>query len=1027
MGIADLFRPKYRHSDVRVRTEAVRALGADDATILKQIAKSDRDIGVRRIAIEKIEEADVLAELAAAESERSLRDLAGERAARLWQTTACGDDAEKAGSALGGLIDLAGKLGDQDALVGVVAKAELAAIRKRAFGELREARALAALAKSDAPQELRTAAVARIDDGDVLRAIAIDTTVKEVGLAAVEKLEDVERLEQVAQKAKNKAVRQKARKIVGEIQDAERAKKPGVSDDVKRKRAERAQLLREVEAVVESFDFAKSAEIVRKAEAAWAALGEEANDDRFAKTVERFWKRKEIHEQQARSSDELRAIEREAREAKDRAAAERTPKPVAPPVDEAEPGESDAKREAREAEAKARREEREKAKAEDDARRAAQQAERAAKQKEDAERGAAVAASLEAMCQDMEQLAGSDNRDTRAIDRLLAQAAKAFEQVAKVANPQRDTLADRYTAARGKLVTKSGELREAEDWQRWTNVPKAEALIQTAKEMLEAPATPDLGNRLRQLQALWKEVGPMPQRRSKELWETFKTACDQVYEKVRGVRAVEQEKFVEVAKVKEALIAEAEAIADSTDFAATAEKLKALQAQWKQSGYLPRKQGDELWKRFRTACDRFFERRKPLLDAQHEEQAENLRKKQELIARATAVANGAGEGTWGKAIGEIKDLQAEWKEIGHVPRRDADAVYKAFRAACDSLFAKRDAARDAEANAHRAEIDALKAEIDGVIAGGDDVVGRALAARAKAREVDALGSEVEAMVRHVLEHHRDTVKNTELDPARFHDKREKLIARVEELMPKQPAAPQGADVAAQLKAAMRQNAFGDLRWSGRDPVEVLDDLKQEWNEIGPILTDDDHAQADRFEAAIGRVLEAHGRQPRAADDGAGERRRRRRDRHSGPPINVAAQPVVVPVATTLPPMPLPEPSPLEVVPDAHADATTSISGPEDVTATATPISAHDAVTQPAKLPPELPHAAPSEPEPVVAAAEPPRRKSLSQMPAMTELDDAWDLGDEDPTAKPPAEESPPSSFEMAGDGSAEGDGLDSAD
>ena len=104
----------------------------------------------------------------------------------------------------------------------------------------------------------------------------------------------------------------------------------------------------------------------------------------------------------------------------------------------------------------------------------------------------------------------------------------------------------------------------------------------------------------------------------------------------------------------------------------------------------------------------------------------------------------AGEGGWGKAIGEIKELQREWKEIGFVPRRDADAVYKAFRAACDSLFAKRDAARDGEANAHRAEIDALEGRDRAMSrAGGDDVVdardrgarqgARARAARAPTR------------------------------------------------------------------------------------------------------------------------------------------------------------------------------------------------------------------------------------------------------------------------------------------------------
>ena len=142
--------------------------------------------------------------------------------------------------------------------------------------------------------------------------------------------------------------------------------------------------------------------------------------------------------------------------------------------------------------------------------------------------------------------------------------------------------------------------------------------------------------------------------------------------------------------------------------------------------------GDELWKRFRAACDKFFEQRKPLLDARHSEEADNLAKKQALITRAQQVVDGApGPGGWGKAIGQIKDLQAEWKEVGYVPRRDADAIYKAFRAVCDALFAKRDGARDAEADAHRAVIDDIKGEIADVLAGGDDVIAAALAVRAK--------------------------------------------------------------------------------------------------------------------------------------------------------------------------------------------------------------------------------------------------------------------------------------------------------
>jgi hypothetical protein len=646
-------------------------------------------------------------------------------------------------------------------------------------------------------------------------------------------------------------------------------------------------------------------------------------------------------------------------------------------------------------------------------------AEREAKRKEDAERGAAIAASLAAMCDDMEQLGAGDKVDPRAIDRVLSQAAKAFEQIGKVPGKERDVLADRYTAARGKLVIRVSELREAQDWERWANVPKAEAMIQTAKEMLAAEATPDLGNRLRQLQALWKEVGPMPQRRSKELWEQFKAACDQVYDKVKGVRAAENEKFAEVAKVKEALIADAEALADSTEFAATADKLKALQQQWKASGHLPRKQGDELWKRFRAACDRFFERRKPMLDAQRAEEAANLAKKQALIARAASIAETApGEGGWGKAIAEIKDLQRQWKEIGYVPRRDADAVYRAFRAACDALFRKRDDARDGEANAHRAEIDVVKAEIDAIaqvaptgVAEADaerpDVVTRAIAVRAKARELGVLSTEVAAMVRHVIEAHPSAVKGSELDPAALRARRDKLIAKAAELLPKQqPAAAEGADLAAQLKAAMRKNAFGDLRFSGRDPLEVIDDLRAQWAEAGPMIDDIDTAQQHEFDDILGRVLDAAGvdRNPRPRDE-QGERggRRRRRERRS------AEQPVAVPQAEAG--------ASREHVEPAHAEPAQPTPREQ-----AAPVAAHEAITQPVDVLPIV-EAPPPAPPPAETTTQ--RTRRLSEAPPMDELDTGWELGETDPTAEPAEPDpGPPSATELAGDGATEGEGID---
>ena len=992
MGIADLFRPKYRHSDVRVRTEAIRALTNEDAAILIQVAKNDRDIGVRRLALEKIHEADVLAELAAAETERSLRDFAGERAAELWQDIACGaDDAEKAGAALTGII----KIGEQHALVEVAAHAALPAIRKRAFGELRDPRALCDLAKGDAPQELRLAAVARIDDGDVLRALAIDTTQKEVGLAAVDKIDDLDRLDNVANKAKNKAVRQRARKIATEMAEAEKRKlAPVVPDEVKRLRAERAQLIREVEGVADSFDFERATPIVEKAELAWKALivgeGHSEAAERFTKSSERFWRRKELHQSQARSTDELRAVEREAQRERERAARERAAVVAAPvvvpvPVLVAPPVESIEARAAREAEETARREEREKRRAEEDARRA-----------EDVERNALLAKNLESLVDDLEKL---ESKDMKVLDRALQQAARSFDQIGRVAAETRETLSTRYSTVRAKLTARVGELREAEDWERFQNVPKAEALIAAAKSMAAEEPSQDLANRLRQLQALWKEVGPMPQRRSKELWDLFKLGCDAVYERVRGIREIENEKFAEVVKAKEALIAEAEQLAESTDWAATAERLKVLQGSWKDSGHLPRKQGDDLWKKFRTACDKFFERRKPMLDARNAEEVDNLVKKQALIARAQQVSLKApADGGWGKAIGQIKDLQREWQDIGYVPRRDADSVYKAFRAACDALFAKRDESRDAEANTHRAELDALKTEIAAIEAGGDDRIARAVKVRNQVRELDRreLSSAVEKMVRAVIATSGDAVKGTELDPVALHARRAKLIAKAEELLPKtSAAAPAATDIAAQLKQAMRSNAFGDLRFSGRDPVEVIDELRAQWADAGPLLEEADRAQADQFDDVCNRVLVAANAPPEARAP------RRRRERNEAPVQDSAAGAMAV-AAVAIAGVPMTDPVPALAV-------------------AAAPVAvAPDVPTAPAKLPFEP---LPAPPMPELAMS---RTKSVSTMPPMDDLDTGWDLGEDDPTAgkAEPEKTNTPGSSEMAGDGATGGDGID---
>jgi hypothetical protein len=293
MGLVDFFRPKHRHSDVKVRLEAVRALTSDEADILATVAKNDKDAGVRRVAIEKLDRVELLAELAASEADPANRDLAGSRAAELWVASACQEDDEAlAAAALAGLI----KLADDHALVEVAVRAGLPGQRKRAAEAVKDGRALAELARQTNSPEVRSAALARLTDSDALRALAIDTNVKELGLAALDKLDGDDVLEQIAHKAKAKAVRQRARKRLDDKAAAREAARPKESDAVRRKRAEKAQWLRAVEILAETFEFDKHQGELAKAEAAWAELGdtgEPASDERFAKAVTRFRTRQE--------------------------------------------------------------------------------------------------------------------------------------------------------------------------------------------------------------------------------------------------------------------------------------------------------------------------------------------------------------------------------------------------------------------------------------------------------------------------------------------------------------------------------------------------------------------------------------------------------------------------------------------------------------------------------------------------------------------------------------------------------------
>jgi hypothetical protein len=303
---------------------------------------------------------------------------------------------------------------------------------------------------------------------------------------------------------------------------------------------------------------------------------------------------------------------------------------------------------------------------------------------------AANLARLEELSASLEALAATDDR--KEAERAMKVALASVQSLGALPRERGQEARDRFSAAREKLSARLQELRDADEWKRWSNVPRLEKLCERAEALLSVEDPKQAMADMRALQAEWKGVGPAPRERSESLWERFKAVGDALHERYQVATAPSAEELAANLARKEELAARAEALAESRiekmEWKESAETIKKLQEEWKGVGPTSREAGDAVWKRFRAACDKFFERRGAEFSKASEERAENLKKKEALCARVEALADST---EWKETADKIKAAQEEWKGIGAVPRAEMDAIWKRFREACDRFFDRRKA------------------------------------------------------------------------------------------------------------------------------------------------------------------------------------------------------------------------------------------------------------------------------------------------------------------------------------------------
>ena len=211
---------------------------------------------------------------------------------------------------------------------------------------------------------------------------------------------------------------------------------------------------------------------------------------------------------------------------------------------------------------------------------------------------------------------------------------------------------------------------------------QAEIIAQTVPS--ESSDWNTLSKQMENLQAQWKNVGFAAKKENQKIYDRFREACDKFYNSKREYYANFKNVMQDNLKIKEQLCEQAEALMQSDDWKKATDQLISLQKQWKEVGPVARKQSDAVWKRFRAACDFFFENKAKHFDKVDEQYSDNLTQKLALIDEVKAYKVGE---TREDDIAAMREFQNRWNAIGFVPFKDKEKIQKEFNSAMDAHFA----------------------------------------------------------------------------------------------------------------------------------------------------------------------------------------------------------------------------------------------------------------------------------------------------------------------------------------------------
>ena len=739
MRLLDLFRPKWKQSDVETRLSALKELKADEIDIFEEIAISDPDVQVRRAAAERISQREDLERLAEKDPDPAVVEVIQQKL-----------DVERTRELIADAADWQGKLQairSEDALVDIV------------------------LQTHDA--ELRLAAMQRIEKASCLTKLALKKCGKEVGLTIVGRLLDINNLRKVAEHGSNNAVRKAAAAKVDKLAP------PEGPDDQELRNQELVQLCEHARELQDSWNFEAVGKLLAEDADKWKQLDPDDQHELaadFHDALDKFQKRSvDFEERQKQEQVNLEAVK----------ACRMKKEKLCEQLIELDPLAEDVRKQAQEIERLWEEMAPLPQKQEDELRlRFATANEKVMSNINQVGEERDILEKLGRLATRMKVLAEGD--DWAAIEKALKdhswptdalkllddteprerfetamalmkthigerREAKSSEDKARLArlkellkivedqcavenhgtashavreaqkewNKLRGSseadLQSALRAALDKFYKREREHREEREWDEWHNKGVKEELIKEVQACSENKDLPQIAKIIREAQIKWKQTGSVPRASSDSMWQDFHSACEENYARCKVFFDQQREQRQEHLKKAIDLCERAEALQDSTDWRDTTDALKALQEEWREVGSLPRKENKTIYQRFRKACNQFFEQRRSHYDEMDGHRAENNKQKEQLIADVEALIESAEQHHPGACI----DLQNRWKRIGPAMRGKEEKLWQKFREACDRFFKKLDEDRVEHQQAKEKICERVEALVNGLTEDSD--------------------------------------------------------------------------------------------------------------------------------------------------------------------------------------------------------------------------------------------------------------------------------------------------------------------